>query len=768
MSKSNDCWGIDVGTNAIKAVRLVKTGNDIAVADYAVLPFKKILTTPDLDVNEQIQLGLDELMSRYDLAKSTVVLGVPGHMAFARFAKLPPVDPKKIQDIVKFEAVQQIPFPIEQVEWDYQVFSQPDSPDMEVGIFAITKDKVADFLNNYEQVGINADALILSPLAVYNALHYDQQLTADSDGLVMVDIGSTSTDVIIFEAGNIWLRTLPIGGNNFTEAVAGAFKLSFAKAERLKQEARTSKYTRQIFTAMNPVFTEFVQELQRSLGYYQSLNREAKLDRFIGMGSTFRLPGMRKFLKQQLQMDVLRPEGFDRLSIDGKRAADFAEHTINFGTALGAALLGLDEAAVSANILPTQQVRQRLWRAKQPWFAASAAAIALPVILLWASVLKSGSDYESAVKGTDADIRDVLREAKEHKDAWEQISQSKDPRQRIENLSRVLDYRDVWPKIMHDLNMAAAALNPQAETLSSQTESIKKIPRAQRRRLYIDSIEANYNFVMPRATGGGDEARGMAYHEIAFGSPEEQEEQDANTNAGPLGMGLPMMATPMPPSFEITIHGTTPLPEAADLLTKHFIGWLREHSDQPDHPYVIEVPDEPLNLWPVPDSEEEDRPNVQPRTRRQPRSRRAPRMGRSLGLDHDDMMMGPGMGRRSGRRGGMGAGHPDMDMGLRRPGRGMGSRRPTMARRPTRTRRQNSLPEGPEDIGVVITTNPIDLLPLRPLAEELRKNDWEFEIKWTIKLVKPEDARKAETGKRIKAPEATGEQADQGEVESLL
>ena len=67
---------------------------------------------------------------------------VPGHMAFARFAKLPPVDPKELPKIVKFEAVQQIPFPIEEVEWDYQVFGQPDSPEVEVGIFAITKDKV--------------------------------------------------------------------------------------------------------------------------------------------------------------------------------------------------------------------------------------------------------------------------------------------------------------------------------------------------------------------------------------------------------------------------------------------------------------------------------------------------------------------------------------------------------------------------------------------------------------------------------------------------
>jgi Tfp pilus assembly PilM family ATPase len=59
-------------------------------------------------------------------------MSVPGHAAFARFAKLPPVEPKKVPDIVKFEAVQQIPFPIEQVEWDYQTFVAEDSPEVEV------------------------------------------------------------------------------------------------------------------------------------------------------------------------------------------------------------------------------------------------------------------------------------------------------------------------------------------------------------------------------------------------------------------------------------------------------------------------------------------------------------------------------------------------------------------------------------------------------------------------------------------------------------
>src|SRR5207247_1335307 len=118
-------------------------------ADYDILPFKKVLTTPDINVDEAIQVNLDQFLSQHVVNRSSIIISVPGHMAFARFAKLPPVDPKKIPEIVKFEAVQQIPFPIEQVEWDYQVFSRADSPDVEVGIVAITKERVAQFLNNY-------------------------------------------------------------------------------------------------------------------------------------------------------------------------------------------------------------------------------------------------------------------------------------------------------------------------------------------------------------------------------------------------------------------------------------------------------------------------------------------------------------------------------------------------------------------------------------------------------------------------------------------
>ncbi len=146
MASPKTAWGIEVGANAIKAIRLERDGDKVSVTDFAIIPLKKVLATPDIDEDEIIRLGLGQFISQKSLEGEHLVMSVPGHSAFARFAKLPPVEPKKVPDIVKFEAVQQIPFPIDDVEWDYQTFESPNSPEVEVGIFAITRDRMQKVL----------------------------------------------------------------------------------------------------------------------------------------------------------------------------------------------------------------------------------------------------------------------------------------------------------------------------------------------------------------------------------------------------------------------------------------------------------------------------------------------------------------------------------------------------------------------------------------------------------------------------------------------
>ncbi len=686
MSKKNDAWGIEVGANAIKAIRLVQEGGQVRVAEYDVLTFKQVLTTPDLNVDEAIQLNLDQFLSRHDITKSTVVASVPGHSAFARFAKLPPVEPKKIPDIVKFEAVQQIPFPIDQVEWDYQVFMQPDSPDVEVGIFAITKERVAQLLQTYRAVGIKLDGLTLSSLAVYNAMYYDLGLDADAPGVILMDIGTSSTDIIIVEGGDLWLRTLPIGGNNFTEALVRAFKLSFPKAEKLKREAGTSKYARQIFQAMRPVFADLVQEIQRSLGFYQSLNREARLEKLIGLGSTFRLPGLQKFLKQQLQMDVVRPDGFKKISVEGSQSADFSDNAMNLATAYGLALQGLELAAIDANILPSQILRQRVWKSKQPWIAAAAAVVVVATGLAGFKYWTDNQVFRSRMGDNDPKIQSLLRQARDNANQWSQVESGSDTRQRIENLQRVLDYRDVWPKLMADIAEAAKSVNPQEALLSSNYEQIKAIPRHQRKRLYIESIDATYgggttgtvtNFGDPMMDHGG-----MGYGPGGMGA-------DGN----PIASAAPVVGTDaeQPRIMTITIRGWTPYEKGYELVVDGFLDWLSRQSsqgNQADRPYRI-----------LADSANTTR-GVRPR-------------GEVAGA-------GAGAGASGAPTG-----------GNRFGGGGFGGF--------GRNEQPNDV--GTPDIGGTIKA--AELLPQRPLSDESSAKDWLFEVSFKVQLHPPDQARQA-------------------------
>lgn len=344
---SNVCWGIEVGSGAIKAIKLEADGDGVAVRDFAVINHPKVLSTPELDQSDALRMALGTLTNQYDLSKAILSVSVPGHQSFARFAKLPPVEPKKVPDIVKFEAVQQIPFPLEEVEWDYQTFVSPDSPDIEVGIFAVTRARIMEQLSTVGEFGLTPEIATLGPVAAYNSLAYDLEFTEDTPGTIILDIGTTATDLIIAEQGRVWVRTFPLGGHQFTDALVTSFKLSYSKAERLKREAEQTKHARHVFQAMRPVFTDLVQEVQRSIGYYQSVHAGADLKRLIGLGSTFRLPGLRKYLKQQLSMDIYRIEGFKRVTAPEGREAEFDEASLNLGTAYGLALQGLDSATLA-------------------------------------------------------------------------------------------------------------------------------------------------------------------------------------------------------------------------------------------------------------------------------------------------------------------------------------------------------------------------------------------------------------------------------------
>ena len=556
MPSSNVCWGIEIGAGSIKGLKLEAAGEGVRVLEFVNVPHKAVLSTPGMDQNDALRLGLGQFASQVDLTGASVAISVPGHSAFARFAKLPPVEPKKVPDIVKFEAVQQIPFPIDQVEWDYQTFANQDSPDVEVGIFAITRERIMDRLTMYEDVGIIPDFVTLSPVAAYNALAFDLSFTEKTPGTIILDIGTTSTDLVIAEAGRVWIRTFPIGGHHFTEALVNAFQLSYPKAEKLKREAESSKHARHIFQAMRPIFGDLAQDVQRSIGYYQSLHKDAKLERLIGLGSTFRLPGLRKYLRQQVQMDVFRLEQFKRLSLDGPRAGEFQAQSLQLATAYGLGLQGLGMAALEANLMPSAVIKTAMWQRKVRWFGVAAGvAVAASAAMFVRPFLDNTAVAENQPNAT---INETIEQVNRLKtEAADVLSASADNAAAGEMIN-LLENRELYAHIVNDLGLMLKSAQEKAGAAAKPGEPV----------FAIQSFKAIY-------------------------APASDPSADPNAPAPP-----PDAAPAGPPRPKVTVQLllTTTQPEAQKFAINTLDKWLRDNAKRPGVPYDIVVSGSPLRV----------------------------------------------------------------------------------------------------------------------------------------------------------------------------
>src|SRR6516225_11508314 len=210
-------WGIDIGQCALKAIRLEMANGEVVATAFDYVEHPKILSQPDADPDQLTREALEKFLSRNTIRGDEVAISVPGQSGLARFVKLPPVEEKKIPDIVRFEAKQQIPFPLDEVVWDYQkigagVVTDGFAMETEIGLFAMKRDMVGRYLQHFKDVGVDVHVVQMAPLALCNFVAYDllgkDPGTGGEGGdrkncVVALDIGADSSNLVITDGERI-------------------------------------------------------------------------------------------------------------------------------------------------------------------------------------------------------------------------------------------------------------------------------------------------------------------------------------------------------------------------------------------------------------------------------------------------------------------------------------------------------------------------------------------------------------------------------------
>jgi type IV pilus assembly protein PilM len=402
-------WGLDIGHSSIKAVRLERAGSVAELTNFDVIEIQ-----PGEDDNtrpERVQAALEELVRRRRFGPEPVLVAVSGNQTFFRPFVLPSVASSKLPELVRFEARQQIPFPINEVIWDFKTIAPGEGGAMRVGLVAIRRELVDQVLAQVKTFGMRLEAIQVAPVALYNFVHYE---FGGKEPFLVLDAGARVTDFVIVDGEEFWFRPLPQSGNDFTRSLEQKFRMTFEEAEELKLKMGESKQAQKIFQVIEPMLRNLAGDIQRTIGYYKSIRKGAEIQRVLALGGTFRLPGLVEFLEQALDLKIELVAESRKIRLGGGvDDAWWREESASMGVALGLGLQGLGLSHVRMEFLPETMIHERLLRKKRP---VVAAGVGLALLAGAGSFVGAQRDRDVAKRDSDrikAELKDVDKFQKE-------------------------------------------------------------------------------------------------------------------------------------------------------------------------------------------------------------------------------------------------------------------------------------------------------------------------------------------------------------------
>ncbi|MFH1093179.1 MAG: type IV pilus assembly protein PilM [Candidatus Omnitrophota bacterium] len=378
--------GVDIGAGALKIVLLTKEKNGTMRLLKAVC---QEYEESALELNPEDQLAkaayfLKKFLRNEKVLRNVKVgISIAGQSAFVRLVKIPVTAPQKLRQIVLYETQQQIPFPIKDVVWDFQIYDR-DKKQLSILLAAVKKELINSILNVASECSLNVEFIDVSNLALYNSLQYFYR---DLKETLIIDCGAKTTNVIVANAGKIWTRSLPLGGEDINDALMRVFKIDRRLAEKIKKEkgqvvmlyhekgSLEAEQDHKIAEAITGVLTDLINEIVKTLNFYKSQNvSEVKFRKVILCGGLSKIKNIDKFFESSLSVNVEKIDYFSFLKFDPKIDMQVNEF---IGPAIGLALRGNGMVPLNVNLLPAEHLQYKRIKKRIPYVLGSFGIIFL-------------------------------------------------------------------------------------------------------------------------------------------------------------------------------------------------------------------------------------------------------------------------------------------------------------------------------------------------------------------------------------------------------
>lgn len=338
-------FGLDIGFSSLKVMQLDTKKKHLAVKGYGMAAFdpkaitSHVITNPELIAQKLNDLFKQQLIG--DITTRRVVVAVPAAHTFTRRVMLPVLGSRDTAAAIRLETEQYVPIPIDELYVDYSTFKKTDK-NQDILVTAVPKKIVDSYVRLTNILGLE---LVAVETSVSAASRLFLQAEQSDDPTVLVDLGSSSTDITVFDKAQVVTGTIIGGGDSFTTSIAKKLGVTMEEAHIIKTKygLGLSKKQKEITDGMSPVLDLLIKEIRKMIRYYEERSgTERKVGQVVTMGGGANMPGLSEHLTNLLRLPVRMCAPWQHIDFNGLQPPSSTEESL-YVTASGLALVNPKE-----------------------------------------------------------------------------------------------------------------------------------------------------------------------------------------------------------------------------------------------------------------------------------------------------------------------------------------------------------------------------------------------------------------------------------------
>ncbi len=336
-------FGLDIGFGNLKVMQIDRGHNNKKrpITGYGVASFDPgAIVDGVIKDPEVIAKAIHDLFNKNLIGNITtrrVAIALPAARTFNRTMVLPRLNANDLGEAVKLETEQYIPLPIADLYLDYTVVRKSDA-ETELLAVAVPRKIVDSYLDLVKILG-------LEPIIMETTISAGGRLFVQAENsdvpTVLIDFGSMSTDMTVFDEVPIVTSTIPGGGDSFSRLIAKKLNVSDQEAYIIKTKygMGVSKKQKEVTEGLEPILGQLLKEVRRMIRYYEERsNTKQKINQIVTMGGGANMPGLSEYMTNQLRLPVRMCDPWQELVFADLQPPNTTEKSM-FVTVAGLALL---------------------------------------------------------------------------------------------------------------------------------------------------------------------------------------------------------------------------------------------------------------------------------------------------------------------------------------------------------------------------------------------------------------------------------------------